>query len=489
MSSCRVLRVVLSAITLMALASPHPLARGCPDKKIGVNVLLNRAIDAAALTDLGQHGTVLDQFPQINALTMNASESEVAAIRALGCVKDAAADGEMAVARMPDVSMSDFSDGANQWSLDAINVTDHGGGRTVAYDGDGVYIAVMDTGLVTNWRAYFPEERVATQFARTFSGGGGAAHVVCDQPEKWEHDTNGHGTSLLGVILGFAYAGTNQPLPATFNGVAPKATIIPVSVGGDTGTDPSHRFESLAAHAILYITDLKTSGALGASPLVINLSNGETYPLILERAAIDYAIANGVIVVAAAGNQADAGMVYPGAYPEVISAGASGWMGNLPPSDPTLTAWILNDVSEGDPSAHYIAPFSSRELPGQQLDLVAPGCFVPVPLTFNEQVDYNFGLGTSYAAPHVTGVAALMLQKNPSLTQSQVESILKSTTLPIGPASVLAPFAGVGHGAAPSFENNRHDVFLFNLPLSWGADATGAGLLQADAALAATPDL
>jgi subtilisin family serine protease len=76
------------------------------------------------------------------------------------------------------------------------------------------------------------------------------------------------------------------------------------------------------------------------------------------------------------------------------------------------------------------------------------------------------------AVPHVASVAALMLQEKPNLTQAQVESILKSTALPI-PA-----------GSATIWE-------LYPTPgwytYSWGDDATGTGLVQADAALAAVP--
>ena len=49
----------------------------------------------------------------------------------------------------------------------------------------------------------------------------------------------------------------------------------------------------------------------------------------VEKDALDYAIANGVIVVAAAGNEGEAGMSFPGAYAPVISAGAIGWIGGV----------------------------------------------------------------------------------------------------------------------------------------------------------------
>jgi subtilisin family serine protease len=81
------------------------------------------------------------------------------------------------------------------------------------------------------------------------------------------------------------------------------------------------------------------------------------------------------------------------------------------------------------------------------------------------------------AAPHVSATAALMLEKNPALTQAQVESILINTAIPIPPG-----FGGdleiIG-----GFDEDGEPVD----PQVWGADATGAGLIQADEAVAATP--
>jgi hypothetical protein len=129
---------------------------------------------------------------------------------------------------------------------------------------------VIDTGLPFNWRAYLPEERIAVEFARSFGGGGGNRGTVSSQPEKWERDTNGHGIAVTSVILGFRYNLSDPPLPATFNGVAPKATVIPVKKDGEPGL----AWSSAIARAIVYLTDLKANGQLGNSPLVINMSFG-----------------------------------------------------------------------------------------------------------------------------------------------------------------------------------------------------------------------
>ena len=123
-----------------------------------------------------------------------------------------------------------------------------------------------------------------------------------------------------------------------------------------------------------------------------------------------------------------------------------------------------------NPDDFYIADFSSRELNGQDLDVAAPGDWVVGPYQVNSgQLSYYYLSGTSMAAPHVTGIAALMMQKNPSLTQSDVEGILESSAIPMA--------AGC------------RDVIEISVPkhICWDEDATGAGLVTADAALAATP--
>src|SRR5262249_41603645 len=116
----------------------------------------------------------------------------------------------------------------------------------------------------------------------------------------------------------------------------------------------------------------------------------------------------------------------------------------------------------------------------------APGFIIPVAWTVNGQVDYTFAGGTSFAAPHVAGIAALMLQKNPHLTQVQIEDILKNTAMPLPPGCRDVIFPGIGPGN-PATWDDHGNLFFFPFTVCWGANATGHGLVQADAALAATP--
>jgi subtilisin family serine protease len=265
------------------------------------------------------------------------------------------------------------------------------------------------------------------------------ASPVSEQPNKWEHDTNSHGTHVTSTILGYSFYG------AQINGVAPMAKVIPVKVLGNSGWG----WSSTIAEGIVYIADLDLG--LGV-PKVINMSLGGPVLDAVEQAAIDYAISQGVIIVASAGNEGTAGMGYPGAYAPVISVAALGW-------DKEWTAegwWLSLDVPDPNPEAEfYIADFSSRALAGQDLDVSAPGSWVVGPYQLQQgKISYYYLGGSSMASPHVAGIVALMVEKYPALSAAQAESILEST-------AVLIP--------------------------GFGPDAQGWGFTTADAALAAIP--
>lgn len=430
------------------------------------------------------------------------------------------------------------ADGFGTFDADMIDI------ENVSQTGAGVYVAVLDTGLAPNWKDYFPQARIAAHLGKgfvqsvsfkAFNDRCGLGVTTGRMRETTFIGSRGteHGTHVTSTILGYFYrsnfdAASGFPLPPIMvRGVAPNVTIIPVRVLADYQIpqlpkcdDPeiSKRAQlavfgtsEMVAAGIDYATDLAIAGR---RPMVINMSLGGSALDPVEQAAIDRAIANGVIVVASAGNEGDAGMGFPGAYAPVISVAAAGWNNSW--VDPGITQiyrmfWLHNDgdfvpplfansgdVPEPTPttqtgffdSAAYIADFSSRELAGQELDVAAPGVWVRGPfagfpgyshlpwwskgigdLIGGNPGNFFYVSGTSMAAPHTSGVAALMLEKNPALTQAQVENILKSTALPFPP----------GSGGDIQITGGFVDMQV------WGANATGSGLIQADAAVAATP--
>jgi subtilisin family serine protease len=445
-------------IVIVLLAVTFSTVQAAPSK-IGINILLNTDVTETVLSDLGKYGTVRDVVYEIKAVTMQIVTTQLPTIQALPYVEFAGPDQVRTGAPVDTVSVTNFTSGINTWDLDAINVTDFGAGRTIGYDGTGVYVAVLDTGLVDSWRSYFPQERIATEYAMVFGGGGGENGNVSTPTNKWEHDQNSHGTHVTSTILGYQY-GTGK-----VNGVAPMATVIPVKVLNQNGSG----WSSAVAAGIVYVTDLKL-GPLADHPIVINMSLGGPSLDAMEKAAVDYAVANGVIVVASAGNEGVAGMGYPGAYEPVISVAASGWTGEW-----TAASWwrTLDVPDPTDPADFYITDFSSRQLSGQDLDVAAPGSWIVGPYQTNSgtlKLSYYYLGGTSMSSPHVAGIVALMAQKDPTLTAPVAEAALESSAVYLAPGC-----------------RNVNDGSGNIVQFCWGADATGAGLVTADAALAATP--
>jgi subtilisin family serine protease len=454
-------RVTVSVLLMLWVIGGVFVSGASQDKMIGVNVVLKTDITNAILAELGRFGSVRDVVPVLDAVTMRARASELGSIQALPFVASASPDAERTGAPVDTVAAENFTNGLSTWNLDAINVTDFGfNNRQVLQDGTGVYVAVVDTGLLDSWRQYFPQERIAVEYAIAFGGGGGEVGNVSSQPNKWEHDQNSHGTHVTSTILGYSLGGT------PVNGVAPMATVIPVKVLNQNGSG----WSSVVARGIVYVADLK-AGPLAGSPVVINMSLGGPTLDAMEQAAIDYAISKGVIIVASAGNEGTAGMGYPGAYEPVISVAASGWTGEwMPPGNGSW--WRNRDVPDPtNPADFYITDFSSRKLAGQDLDVAAPGSWVVGPYQTNSgQTSYYFLGGTSMASPHVAGIVALMAQKDPALTASDAETILEESAIPLKPGC-----------------REVHTSSGATVEYCWGADATGAGLVNADAALSLTP--
>lgn len=451
-------KTVAFLLVMFLILSSVFLTGAAPDKLIGVNVVLNTDITDSILADLAKQGKVRDVIYEIDALTMQIRTSKLAEIQALPYVTAVSPDAVRNGAPIDTVFVDNFTDGMNTWDMDAVNVTDFGVGRTMEYDGTGVYVAVLDTGLLDSWRQYFPEERIAEEYGIAFGGGGGEVGNVSSQPNKWEHDQNSHGTHVTSTILGYSMDG----IP--INGVAPMVTVIPVKVLNQNGSG----WSSVVARGIVYVADLKASGALGDAPVVINMSLGGPVQEPVEKAAVDYAIGKGVIIVASAGNEGLTGMGYPGAYAPVISVAASGWVGEW-----TASSWwrVLDVADPVDAEDFYITDFSSRALDGQDLDVAAPGSWVVGPYQVNSgQTSYYFLGGTSMASPHVAGIVALMAQKNPTLTPAEAEEYLEASAI------YLAPDCRV-----------VYTPYGYSEEYCWDADATGAGLATADAALAFTP--
>ncbi len=119
-----------------------------------------------------------------------------------------------------------------------------------------------------------------------------------------------------------------------------------------------------------------------------------------------------------------------------MSVAAAGWIKQwtapcTSSSGAALAWWRYNTPDPTSVSDYFIADFSSRELAGQDLDVTAPGhnAVGPYKVNSGNRLSYYYLSGTSMSSPHVAGIAALLADKNGSLRQAQVETILETAAL------------------------------------------------------------
>ncbi|MFZ2095834.1 MAG: S8 family serine peptidase [Anaerolineales bacterium] len=216
------------------------------------------------------------------------------------------------------------------------------------------------------------------------------------------NDDGAHGTHVAGTVA----QTTNNGLGVA--GVAFGVTIMPVKVlcAGLTGTLQQ------VADGIYYAVDN------GAD--IISLSLGFHEPTSTLEEAVAYAYSNDVTVIAAAGNYYSDTCIYPAAYNDyVIAVGATQY-------DETKT-WYSNYGSSLD----VVAPGGNTDV-DQNFDGYPDGV---LQMTFGDTPvdwEYVFYMGTSMATPHVSGVAALLLSLNPTLTPDQIRNALESTAKDLG---------------------------------------------------------
>jgi serine protease len=269
-----------------------------------------------------------------------------------------------------------------QWHMESINA--EGAWSQVTNPGAGTVVAVVDTGVRQSL-----EDLNETLFVPGYDFING---------DNDPNDDNNHGSHVAGTIA----QSTNNGIGVT--GVAYKAAIMPVKVLDRRGSGSY----TAIANGIYYATDN------GAD--VINMSLGGSANLNVLRDACEYAAANDVVIVAAAGNDATDSPFYPAAYPVCIS----------------VSATTLDDA---------LAGYSNY---GSTIDIAAPGGdsadrngdgYVDMVLqnTFSRKNEgYYFFQGTSMASPHVAGVAALVRGARPNLTAAEVRDILLGTATNMG---------------------------------------------------------
>lgn len=204
-------------------------------------------------------------------------------------------------------------------------------------------------------------------------------------PPAADNFTFSHGTHCAGIAAG-----------VTDNGVGVASVSFNVSQMAVKIADDATEALSGAMGGVEY--------AIAAGADVISMSWGGGAPSATEQAVFNTANAQGITLIAAAGNDNTDALMYPASYEFVISVGAT--------DDADLRAGFTN----------Y----------GDSIDVMAPGVNIYSPVATNNSA-YEFYDGTSMACPYVSGLAALMLSLDPTLTPARIEECLETTADDIYP--------------------------------------------------------
>lgn len=316
----------------------------------------------ALISSAGGH--VLEQLKPLDVYRVAISPGGLAQVRArTDLVKSADADGEQRAQVVPnDPLYRQF-----QWNLRRIGMEQAWDLRPDAAD---VIVAVLDTGVDLS----HPDLKANLMTDAGYD-------FLDDQASP--QDDESHGTAVAGIIgaLGNNHEGVT--------GIAWHVKILPIKALNSEGRGP----DSAMVKAILYAAD---NGAK-----IINISStGTRYSAALET-AVQYAQDKGALIVAAAGNtgNGDNSVDYPAAFDGVIAVAA------------------IDDKDQ-------LATFSQRQ---SYVSMAAPGVDVPSTAWAGAgRGPYASQSGTSIAAPHVSGAAAILWALRPDLSASDITNALES---------------------------------------------------------------
>ena len=286
------------------------------------------------------------------------------------------------------------------------------GSGVVTATGRGVGVAVVDTGV----DGALPDFRVSEtdQTSRVIGS------AVVNPNATSAGDRYGHGTHVAGILAGNGnHRAYGDPLDGQYVGVAPEANLISVKVSSGDGEATVLD----VIYGLQFVVDHKSDYNIRVVNLSLESTDTQSAATDPLDAAAESAWFAGLVVVAAAGNRGSAGDAVshaPGNDPYVISVGALDDMGTRGRDDDVAASWSsAGTTQDGFAKPDIYASGShivSTLAPDSSFASLCPTCIV--------SGGYFRAGGTSMAAPVVAGVAALMIERRPSLTPNQVKGLI-----------------------------------------------------------------
>ena len=338
-------------------------------------------------------------------------------------------------------------------AVKARNSTLYPGAWDLGVSGDGVVIAMVDTG-VDNEHPGLSEKFVAGYDAVCFVHSDPTCVLAGGRVEDGSYDPddgNQHGTACMGMAAATGVDANGEQ--TDFYGAAPDAALVDVRIGTDAGAGPfenyllSQEFYESAMNGLQWIIDHKDDAWAGAEEDeygidIISLSWGITSHEAggsdgsdMHSRILDEAMIAGVVVSVAAGNDGpdNDGLSGMGSSDLSVTVGATDDKNTIEREDDTIAGYSSRgprrDNADGNP-LNELKPEVTA--PGTNI-IQAEGCVSSG--TCNnflggDASDNGYtgrGSGTSYATPAVSGVMAMMIEANPDLSPAEIKEILKLT--------------------------------------------------------------
>lgn len=330
---------------------------------------------------------------------------------------------------------------------------------TTGYDGYGVRIAIIDSGINSN-EAFVNGTSSRLVYQKSFITG------VTSTADGY-----GHGTHVASIIAGDGEG--SDVNAAKYRGIAPFADIVNLRVLDDNGAGK----DSYVIAALQWIVANRKDAAANLNIRVVNLSLGrpvfESYKSDPLCQAVEAAWKAGVVVVVAAGNEGRSDYSVTGGYgtitspgndPYAITVGAANTFGTFTRSDDMPASYSSKGPSAVD---HIVKP--DILAPGNKIAALASGKLkANNPANVVDPANSYMQLsGTSMAAPFAAGAALLMIDRNPSYTPDQVKYLMMKTAW-----RGFAASSTVTDPATAAKFTVKNDIFT-----------VGAGYLDIDAAV------
>lgn len=286
-----------------------------------------------------------------------------------------------------------------QWHLRTIHCEE---AWDVTTGDSSVVVGILDSGIIDHPDLY---ANLGSEGYDFFDHDTDPTDPVEFEPTEEINECFSHGSYCAGIIGANGYS----------IGVNWEVTLMPLRVGG------AYYAGTFAwTEALRYAAQLpNSSGRIPTEPArVANLSFGGSYPDPIAEEAVAEAQSKGLLVVAAAGNEDSGDPLYPASFSGVVNVAGVG---------PVLTRKA---------SYSNYGPTITLTAPGGEIANGAGGTWSTsrfLPTGYPDcVVGWESSQGTSFACPHVVGVAALMLAANPTLTADQLRSILINTAEDLG---------------------------------------------------------